>query len=96
MRNLFSQFISLGLGAAIASKEQIEKVVNDLAAKGEINRSESKDLIKQLIQKGEEAKRELDDTIKTKVTQTLKELDLVTMDEYRKLEQRVEELEKNS
>lgn len=94
VKNFFDQFISLGIGVMAASKEQIEKVVNELVDKGEITRRESKEMVDKLIAKGDQAKKELDQTIKEKIQQALKEFDLVTMEEYRKLEERVAELEK--
>ncbi|MFB6468499.1 phasin family protein [Cytobacillus sp. Hz8] len=96
MKNLFDQIISLGIGAAVASKEQIEKIVDELVAKGELNKNESKEMIEKLIEKGETAKKDLDDLVKTKVQQALKEWDLVTMEEYHELEKRIAALEEKS
>lgn len=94
MRNLFSQFLSLSLGAAVASKEQVEKVANELVAKGEISKNEAKEMIENLVKKGESTRKDMDELVKSKVQQALKELDLVTMEEYRQLEKRIEQLEK--
>ncbi|WP_075980006.1 phasin family protein [Bacillus massilinigeriensis] len=94
MKNIFDQMISLGLGAAVASKEQIEKFVNDLVAKGELSKTESKEMVDRFIEKGEAAKKDLDEIVKTKVQQALKELNLVTIEELKELEKRIELLEK--
>jgi len=91
--DLFKQFFTLGLGAAVITKEQIEKTVDTLVKKGEVNANESKELVNQWIQKGEQAKTELDDIIKTRVNQVLSSLDIVTKEEYRELERRIEALE---
>ncbi|WP_445506142.1 phasin family protein [Niallia sp. 03190] len=96
MKNVINQFISLGIGVAAASKEQVEKLVNDLVAKGEISKNESKDIVNQLLEKGQQTKKEMDGIIKTKVQQALKELDVVTMEEYRELERRIALLEQKS
>lgn len=91
--DLFKQVFTLGLGAAVVTKEQIEKVVDTLVQKGEVSRNESKELIQQWVEKGEQAKQELDDIVKTRVNQALTNLNLVTKEEFRELEQRIQALE---
>ena len=49
--DLFKQFFTLGLGAAVITKEQIEKTVEGLVKKGEVNANESKELINQWSKK---------------------------------------------
>lgn len=93
MKNLLNQFISLGVGAAVYSKEQIEKSVEELVKKGEISKGESGELIERLIEKGSKLREEMDSIIASKVSQTLDQLNLVSKDELRKLERRIEELE---
>jgi polyhydroxyalkanoate synthesis regulator phasin len=93
MKNFINQVFSLGLGAAIASKEQIEKIVNDLVKKGELSNAESKEWIDKLTERGVQARKELDDIVKTRIHQVLNELNLVTKDEVRELERRIEILE---
>ena len=75
--DLFKQIFTLGLGAAVITKEQIEKTVEGLVAKGEISRTESKELINQWSEKGEQAKQELDDIVKTRVNQVFSSFNLV-------------------
>lgn len=94
MKNPLDQLFSLSLGAVVYSKEQIEKVVNELVKKGEISRKESKEVIDSIVEKGEATKKKIDDIIQTRIQQALKGLDLVTMSEYRELQHRVMELEK--
>lgn len=94
MRSTINQFISLGLGAAIASKDQIEKTIEDLVKKGEVSKAESKELIENLIEKGAQTKLELDALVQLKVKEALNQLQLVTKDEVMILEKRIEELER--
>lgn len=91
--DLLKQVFSLGLGAAVATKEQIEKTVETLVKKGEVSKEESKELINQWVEKGEQAKQDLDDIIKTRVNQALTSLNLVTKDEFNELERRIRVLE---
>lgn len=93
MDKLFKQVFTLGLGAAVITKEQIEKVVDSLVKKGEISANESKDLINQWVEKGEQAKQEMEDVVKTRVNQALSSMDIVTKEEFQELERRVQALE---
>ena len=92
--DLFKQIFTLGLGAAIITKEQIEKTVEGLVAKGEISRNESKELINQWSEKGEQAKQELDNIVKTRVNQVFSSLNLATKEDLQDLERRIAALEK--
>lgn len=92
--DLFKQFFTLGLGAAVITKEQIEKSVETLVKKGEVSTNESKELVNQWLEKGEQARQEIDDIVKTRVNQVLSSLDIVTKEDYQELERRIEALEK--
>ncbi|MGE7604158.1 phasin family protein [Peribacillus sp. NPDC097675] len=94
--DLFKNIFSLGIGAAAATKEQIEKTVDTLVKKGDISKEESKDLIKQWVEKGEQAQKHIDDTVKVKVNQALNGLNLATKEEVQALERRIAALEQKN
>ncbi|MDQ0113349.1 phasin family protein [Paenibacillus harenae] len=60
MKDTIEKMFSLGLGVVVAGKEQIEKTVEELVKKGEVNRAESRELIDRLVKKGEEALRQIE------------------------------------
>lgn len=93
MKNVLSQIFSLGVGAAVTTKEQMEKVFEDLVAKGELSRTESKEMMEQLTEKGSQAKRDLDHRVTLLVNKTLKELNLASQNEVDALKRRIELLE---
>lgn len=94
--DLLKNVFSLGLGAAAATKEQIEKTVDSLVKKGDISKEDSKVLIKQWVEKGELAQKQLDDSVKAKVNQALNGLNLATKEEVEELERRIVILEKQN
>ncbi|MCD1159722.1 MULTISPECIES: phasin family protein [Peribacillus] len=94
--DLLKNVFSLGLGAAAATKEQIEKTVDSLVKKGDISKEDSKVLIKQWVEKGEQAQKQLDDSVKAKVNQALNGLNLATKEEVEELERRIVILEKQN
>lgn len=94
--DLLKNVFSLGLGAAASTKEQIEKAVDSLVKKGDISKEDSRVLLKQWVEKGEQAQKQLDDSVKAKVNQALNGLNLATKEEVEELERRIVILEKQN
>ncbi|PAE84671.1 hypothetical protein CHH77_03880 [Shouchella clausii] len=94
MKDLLNNMYSLGVGAAVASKEQIEKTVNDLVQRGEVKRSESNQLIDDLLAKGQKAQENMENMIQERTKQFLSSLDVPTKEEVDALKARVAALEK--
>src|SRR5699024_6388000 len=90
MRNMIQKGLALGLGLAVTTKEQVEKVVDELVEKGELTKQESKQYVDELVAKGEETKQDIDERINQKLKQSLSELDLATKEEVNELKKRVE------
>lgn len=93
MIDLLKKGLALGLGFAIVSKEQIEKVVDELVKKGEVSVTESKDLINDLVQKGEEQQQEINTKIQDQLQKLLEELKVPTQADILRLEKRIAVLE---
>ncbi|MFK7695166.1 phasin family protein [Paenibacillus sp. HJGM_3] len=93
MKDTIQKAISLGLGLVIASKEQIEKTVDELVKKGEVNRAESKAMVEELIRKGEDTRQQIEAVARERVNAVLGER-WATREELERLEQRLEALER--
>lgn len=89
MMDFIKKGLAFGLGLAVTTKEQAEKLVNELVQKGELSKEESKDMVQQLIERGEEEKNKL----KRIVREQLQQLDLATKEDIKRLEQRIQNLE---
>jgi polyhydroxyalkanoate synthesis regulator phasin len=94
MKDLVKKGLAFGLGLAVTSKEQVEKLVNEWVKKGELSKDESKEMISQLIQRGEEEKNELKRMIREQFKQMMDQLDVATKEDLNRLEQRILNLEK--
>ncbi|ALS22847.1 ATP synthase subunit B [Paenibacillus sp. YK5] len=94
MMDFVKKGLAFGLGLAVISKEQVEKLVNEMVKKGELSKEESKDMIHQLIQRGEEEKDGLKRLVREQLKQMTDELNLATKDDIQRLEQRIQNLEK--
>lgn len=67
--------------------------MNELVKKGELSLEDSKEVMNQLMERGQEEKNEWQRLIREQLTQWIHKLDLVTKDDLKKLEQRIQNLE---
>ena len=93
MFEFFRRGMYFGLGLAVASKEQIEKVVDEMVKKGEVSPSESKKVVDQMIQKGREEQEKMKEMVSEQVNNVLKETELPSKDDIIYFEKKVEKLE---
>lgn len=91
--DFFKKGLALGIGLALTSKEHAEKIVNELVKKGELSLEDSKEVMNQLMERGQEEKNEWQRLIREQLTEWIHKLDLVTKDDLKKLEQRIQNLE---
>lgn len=91
--SILKKGLAFGLGLALASKEQVEKLIDELVKKGELSLEESKDIMNQWKQQTEERKAELQRIVREQVKQVIDKFDLVTKDKLQQLEQRIRRLE---
>lgn len=93
MKDLIKKGLALGLGLAVVSKEQIEKLVDELVKKGEVTTSESKDLVQELYEKGEAERIQINERFREQFSQLLKDMNIATKADLERLEQRIHALE---
>ena len=93
MRDTLRKGMALGLGLAATSKEQAEKMVDELVKKGELTKQESSEFIQDLSKKGEESQKAIDEKVQNKFNQLFSELNVATKDDVSALERRIQQLE---
>ncbi|MFC5448642.1 phasin family protein [Paenibacillus aestuarii] len=93
MNDLIKNAFSLGLGITVMTKEKLESCVNELVAKGKVAPEESKELVSNLIKRGEEQQDDLKRLIRTQLQKLLVELHVATEDDIKRLDERIDHLE---
>ena len=93
MKDLINRALNLGIGAALQSKEQIEKTVEDLVRKGEVSRAESSDVINDLFAKGQEVKRSVEAVVNERVQKMAGAQNYATKEQVEAIANRIELLE---
>ncbi|MCE7793668.1 hypothetical protein K8O68_14680 [Salipaludibacillus sp. CUR1] len=93
MSNLLKTGFLLGLGAAVSSKEKVEKYIDDLLSKGKVTPKEADELYQSLLKKGEETEEQWSTRSKERMRSVMEDLNIVSRDEHLQLKQKVEVLE---
>jgi len=93
MKDLIKKGFALSLGLVLLSREQVEKFVTQMVNKGEVPASEAKELVNELIEKGEEQQRLLEDKIREQLKKLLIEFNIASKEDLQQLEQRLQKLE---
>jgi len=93
MKDFVKKSMLFGVGLAMATKEKIETVVDDMIARGEMSEKEGRETVHALVEKSDEVKKELVEKVEKMVQDTLRRLNVPTGDDFSALERRVEALE---
>jgi len=94
MESLLGKFLLSGLGVLVLTEEKIEKFIEELTKEGEITQKGKKELLTEIIEKGEEKKKEIEGKIREKVENMLSQMNVATRNDIQKLEKRIATLEK--
>ena len=94
MMDVFRKAYLAGLGAISLSSEHAIKLVNELVKAGELRKEEARDLVDEMVKKAGEVKKEVESTIAKQMDAIHKRMNLVSLDQLKKMECRIQELEK--
>lgn len=95
MNDLIKKGLYIGLGATIASKEKLEKYLNELSKNGDIATQDAKSILEAISEKGEEKKDEWENSFKQEFKDAIQSLGFVTKEEFEQLQQKVAKLEES-
>lgn len=93
MIEILKKTLLTGLGLAVVTKEKLEELGKELAEEAKLTKQEGEKLVKDLLKRSEDAKKELNSKVEKSVQDVLKKMNLVTRSEVEQLEQRLKALE---
>jgi polyhydroxyalkanoate synthesis regulator phasin len=93
MKDFFRKSMLFGVGLAMATREKVESVVDDMIARGEMSEKEGKETVHALIEKSEEVKKDLMERVDELVQDVLKRLRIPSREEWESLKAKVDALE---
>ena len=93
MKETLKKMGLIGIGLISMTEEKITEFTNELIDKGELNKEEGKNLVKEMIEEKKKQKAELEDKICSKVNEYIEKVNYAKSDDVKELEKRIEELE---
>jgi polyhydroxyalkanoate synthesis regulator phasin len=90
--DMLRRAVELGLGALVITRENAEKVTNDLVKKGKMKRHESNTLMQEMIKKGKVEEKKIEVAAAKMVKETLSKLNLASKADVRRLEAEIKRL----
>ncbi len=93
MFKMAERLILAGIGALALTTEKAEKMINELAERGQMSKEEARNFLQELIAKGEQEKANLTEALRREISQLREDLGLVTRAEIEELKNRVARLE---
>ena len=93
MFDLIKRTMLTGVGLAAMTKDKIEELAKEFAEKGKLTEKEGKELVDDLLQKSEKAKKDLEKDIEKVVKNTMKKMNIASGEELSNLTKRVKKLE---
>lgn len=93
MKDVFRKLALAGIGAFSLTREKAEQIVKELVEKGQVSAEEAKGVFHDLLEKGEQERAALAQTIRSEINRFREEVGFVTKQDYRALEERISRLE---
>jgi polyhydroxyalkanoate synthesis regulator phasin len=94
MKDIIEKGINLGLGIAATTKEKVENLVDEMIAKGQIEKQEKSAAVKEILNKLEKSEAEFKERTKAVVNETVNNIGFATKTEVNNLKETIADLQK--
>ena len=85
MANLLEKGLLIGIGLLSMTREKAQDIIDDLSNEGNLQKSEAKEWVDQLSDRGEEERQALRKLIREEMKKVLDEMGLVTKEDLKEL-----------
>jgi polyhydroxyalkanoate synthesis regulator phasin len=92
MLDLMKKGMLAGIGLALKTWDEVEKMVQEVQEKGEMTEAEGRKFLDEIQKKYEEAQGKLEKRVEQTVKEFLKKTQIVTSDELKELKKEIREL----
>jgi polyhydroxyalkanoate synthesis regulator phasin len=92
MFDLMKKGMLAGIGLALKTWDEVEKMVQEVQEKGEVSEAEGRKFLDEVQKKYEEAQGKLEKRVEQTVKEFLKKTQIVTSDELKELKKEIREL----
>lgn len=94
MKDIIEKSINLGLGIAATTKEKVENLVDDLIAKGKLEKQEKSAAVNEILNKLEKSETEFKEKTRAVVNETVNNFGFATKKEINNLKETISDLQK--
>ena len=94
MKDIIEKSINLGLGIAATTKEKVENLVDEMIAKGQLQKQEKSAAVKEILNKLEKSEAQFKEKTKAVVTETVNNFGFATKKEINNLKATISDLQK--
>ncbi len=94
MKDIIEKSINLGLGIAATTKEKVENLVDDLIAKGQLEKQEKAKTVQEVLSKLEKSETEFKEKTRAVVNETVNNFGFATKKEMNNLKETISDLQK--
>jgi len=91
--DLIYRLVDLGLGAAVMTRDAVERAVDELVKRGEMSRDDARRFADELMDKGEQQRARTQQMVDNAVSRMLERMDLARHSELTALQTRINQLE---
>ena len=92
--DLFKRAFLAGVGALSLSKDKAKAMMDELVKNGELREKEGREMLDDLLKKAEATRKDVEKSVKTQVMGAYKKMNLASLDQVKKMERRLRELER--
>ena len=92
MFDLMKKGMLAGIGLALKTWDEVEKMVQEVQEKGDMSEAEGRKFLEEIQKKYEEAQGKLEKRVEQTVKEFLKKTQIVTSDELKELKKEIREL----
>jgi polyhydroxyalkanoate synthesis regulator phasin len=96
MFETFDKLMLAGLGAISMTRERAEKIFDEYVSRGKIEKENRSGFVKAIMDAADKNREELEKLIAKQVRETVEHLNLPTRDDIQRLEQKIDNLSKES
>jgi len=93
MKDLLTNLLLAGFGAAVLTKEKAEDIMGELISKGEMSKDEAKAYVDSLVEKGRSEQNSIITMVRDEVRKVIEDMGVPSKHEIDELKKRVAELE---
>ena len=95
MEDFIRKIINTSMGAALLAKDKIKEFIDELVNNGKLTEEEGRRFMDDLRQETNEKRQNMEHEVKGIVERMLEKMDIASRSELKKLEKRIEDLERD-